>query len=436
VAVVRASHVYKIFGRQGKEVVEQLKMGRSRDELRRLGTAAVIDASFEVEKGETFVVMGLSGSGKSTLIRMINGLWTPTAGSIEISGQDISQMDAKQLRRLRADNISMVFQHFALLPHRTVRENAAYALEIKKMAKADRLERADHWLDVVGLGGWGDKYPGQLSGGMQQRVGLARALVAETDVLLMDEAFSALDPLIRREMQDQLVELQANLNKTVIFITHDLNEAMYLGDRIAVMRDGRIIQIGSAEEILTDPADDYIANFVQDVDRARVLTASSIMRTPDAVITDTAGPRMAIKAMEESRSSALLVTDRSRTLLGMVTDRAVVSAAREGVRDLRSLVETSGVLTVAADTPLSELFAPSSASRVPLSVVDENNKLLGVVPRIALLNSMASVGPSTGEMTAVGTLDATPADAAASAEPQSTVPGTFVGAEADDEKGA
>ncbi len=397
-AVVRASHVYKVFGRNGREVVERLEAGSSRDELRRLGTAAVIDASFEVEKGESFVVMGLSGSGKSTLIRMINGLWAPTSGTVEVAGEDISHMPAARLRKLRAENIAMVFQHFALLPHRTVRENAAYALEIKQVPTSQRLERADHWLEVVGLDGWGDKYPGQLSGGMQQRVGLARALAAETDILLMDEAFSALDPLIRREMQDQLVELQSTLNKTIIFITHDLNEAMYLGDRIAVMRDGRIVQIGTAEDILTNPTDDYVASFVQDVDRTRVLTASSIMQKPRAVVTDTAGPRMAIHVMEDTKASGLLVTSRDRRLLGQVSDRSAVAAAREGVTDLRSVYTTENVLTVRPDTPMSELFAQSSSSPVPLAVVDEQERLVGVIPRIALLNSMASVSPTTGEL--------------------------------------
>ena len=397
-AVVRASHVYKVFGRNGREVVERLEAGSSRDELRRLGTAAVIDASFEVEKGESFVVMGLSGSGKSTLIRMINGLWAPTSGTVEVAGEDISHMPAARLRKLRAENIAMVFQHFALLPHRTVRENAAYALEIKQVPTSQRLERADHWLEVVGLDGWGDKYPGQLSGGMQQRVGLARALAAETDILLMDEAFSALDPLIRREMQDQLVELQSTLNKTIIFITHDLNEAMYLGDRIAVMRDGRIVQIGTAEDILTNPTDDYVASFVQDVDRTRVLTASSIMQKPRAVVTDTAGPRMAIHVMEDTKASGLLVTSRDRRLLGQVSDRSAVAAAREGVTDLRSVYTTENVLTVRPDTPMSELFAQSSSSPVPLAVIDEQDRLVGVIPRIALLNSMASVSPTTGEL--------------------------------------
>lgn len=278
---VRAEHLYKVFGKKPGEVIRKLEAGADRSELTDLGTAAVIDVNFEVEEGEIFVVMGLSGSGKSTLIRMINGLWKATAGSVEVMGKNIAELDGKSLRDLRAKHVSMVFQHFALLPHRSVRENAAYALEIQGTPKAERLAKADEWLAKVGLDGWGDQLPGQLSGGMQQRVGLARALAAETDILLMDEAFSALDPLIRTEMQDQLIELQQDLKKTIIFISHDLNEAMKLGDRIAIMRDGRVAQIGTANEILTNPADAYVADFIADVDRSRVLTAAEIMTPID-----------------------------------------------------------------------------------------------------------------------------------------------------------
>ena len=405
-SAVRASHVWKVFGRNEKEVVKRIKAGADRSEVADLGTAAVIDASFEVSRGEIFVVMGLSGSGKSTLIRMINGLWAPSDGTIEIAGKDISAMGPTQLRQVRRDSISMVFQHFALLPHRTVRENAAYSLDLQGVPRKEARERADEWLNTVGLGGWGDKYPNQLSGGMQQRVGLARALAAETDILLMDEAFSALDPLIRREMQDQLVELQSTLAKTIVFITHDLNEAMYLGDRIAVMRDGRIAQIGTSEDILTRPTDDYVANFVQDVDRTRVLTASSIMQDTTAVVRHTAGPRTAMRLFERERVSGLFVIDSTRHLLGTVDDRAAVRAAREGATALSDYVETDGILTVGPDTPLSELFAPSSTARVPLAVVDGDNRLLGVIPRIAVLSSMSQVGPSTGEMPAVTPLPA------------------------------
>ncbi|WP_350269893.1 glycine betaine/L-proline ABC transporter ATP-binding protein [Brevibacterium sp. CBA3109] len=440
-SVVKASHVYKVFGKRQNEVVKRLDEGADRNDLTKLGMAAVIDASFEVEAGEIFVVMGLSGSGKSTLIRTLNGLWPTTAGSVEVLGTDIAKADASTLREVRGKHVSMVFQHFALLPHRTVRENAAYSLEVQGIPKAKRLEKAEEWLKAVGLDGWGDKYPQQLSGGMQQRVGLARALAAETDILLMDEAFSALDPLIRREMQEQLVELQSRLNKTIIFITHDLNEAMFLGDRIAVMRDGRIVQIGTAEEILTEPADDYIAEFVQDVDRTRVLTASSIMRETKATINIDSGPRLAMKTLEDNNSSGLLVLDDSRTVLGLISDRAVVKAVREGHQTIHEIVEKTDLYTVRPDTPISELFAPSSTAKVPLTVVDDNSRLLGIIPRVALLNSMADPGPSTGEIPTVAdapepllespTAGASDNDEAAAFENEQNTPSAVAGAVAE-----
>lgn len=397
---VRVQNLYKVFGRREEEVVRRLKEGASRDELTHLGMAAVIDASFQVSEGEIFVVMGLSGSGKSTLIRTLNGLWAPSAGSVSVNGTDIGNISTTELRHLRASELSMVFQHFALLPHRTVRENAAFALEIQGAPVKDRLEKADTWIERVGLKGWGDKLPGQLSGGMQQRVGLARALAAETDILLMDEAFSALDPLIRREMQDELIELQGTLGKTIIFITHDLNEAMRIGDRVAMMRAGEIVQIGTAEQILTDPATDYVSQFIQDVDRTRVLTASSVMERAQSVVPVTAGPRGALEEMRNRQAPTVLVTE-DRKLLGYVRDRAAVAAVREGKSDLRELIQTEGLQIVNQTDALVNLFAPSSASALPLVVTDENDALLGIIPRITLLSTMANVTPETTEMPVV-----------------------------------
>ncbi|MER5885793.1 glycine betaine/L-proline ABC transporter ATP-binding protein [Streptomyces sp. NPDC001941] len=282
---LQAEHLYKVFGRRPEEAVRRLEGGAGRDELRADGTtAAVIDASFTVEPGQIFVVMGLSGSGKSTLLRMLNGLLEPTAGRVLFDGRDLTALSPADLRTVRSTKISMVFQHFALFPHRSVLENAAYGLEVQGVARKERERRAAESLELCGLGGWEKSWPDELSGGMQQRVGLARALATDADILLMDESFSALDPLIRRDMQDQLLELQKRLKKTIVFITHDLNEAMRLGDRIAVMRDGRIVQLGSAEDILVRPANDYVASFIQDVDRARVLTAAAVMEeaAPDA----------------------------------------------------------------------------------------------------------------------------------------------------------
>jgi len=275
--VIRARNVYKIFGRRPEAIVERLKAGETRQDVEADGTAAVIDASFDVYPGEIFVVMGLSGSGKSTVIRTLNALQPATSGTVEVLGQDLSTLSPKELRKMRAEHISMVFQHFALFPHWTVAENAAYSLETQGVEKEKRYERAREVLAAVGLKGWEESYPSELSGGMQQRVGLARALAAGTDILLMDEAFSALDPLIRREMQDELKQIQRDLDRTIVFITHDLNEAMFLGDRIAVMKDGEIVQIGTPLQILSEPANEYVASFTADVDRGRVLTAEAVM---------------------------------------------------------------------------------------------------------------------------------------------------------------
>ncbi|BDZ42890.1 glycine/betaine ABC transporter ATP-binding protein [Paraoerskovia sediminicola] len=380
-------NVYKVFGRRPKEAVKQIEAGKTRDDVKDLGTAAVIDASFDVAEGEIFVVMGLSGSGKSTLIRMLNGLWKPTAGHVRIGDDDLAQIDAAEMRALRRKRVSMVFQHFALLPHRTVLDNAAYPLEIQGIPAAERREKAQSALDMVGLGGWQDSLPSQLSGGMRQRVGLARALAADTDILLMDEAFSALDPLIRREMQEQLLELQTKLGKTIIFITHDLNEAMHLGDRIAVMRDGRVVQIGTAEEILSHPANDYVAQFIADVDRTRVLTASSVMRKPRVMVTLGGGPRVASREMTETQMPASYVVDRQRVLRGVIHADDAVRAVKAGTDSIEGYYSTD-YTSVSHDTPLAELFAPSAESSLPMAVTDDEGKLIGVIPRVTLLEAM------------------------------------------------
>ncbi|MER7456529.1 glycine betaine/L-proline ABC transporter ATP-binding protein [Micromonospora sp. NPDC126480] len=392
VSALRAKSLYKIYGNRADRAVELLRDGAHRDEkLAGLPvTAAVIDANFEVRRGEIFVVMGLSGSGKSTLIRMLNGLLTPTAGTVEVDGVDVTKLKPAALRKLRREKISMVFQHFALLPHRSVLDNAGYALEVAGLPRAERRERALQALRMVGLEGWADKLPQELSGGMRQRVGLARALAAGTDIMLMDEAFSALDPLIRREVQDQLLELQAELGKTIVFITHDLNEAMRLGDRIAVMRDGRIVQIGTAEEILTDPSNDYVAQFVADVDRTRILTASSVMERPLGVVDINAGPRVAARVLRETQTAAVYVTGRDKKFLGTVTADAATGAVRDGRQDLREIVSTEDVPTVGDDTPVADIFAPCAQSPYPVAVVDSAGRLAGVIPRVTLLGALGS----------------------------------------------
>lgn len=387
---VRVRNLHKVFGRNPKDALTRLRDGSSRAEVEHLGTAAVIDASFDVKPGEIFVVMGLSGSGKSTLIRMLNGLLESTAGSVQIAGTEIVGIGARELREVRRRSLSMVFQHFALLPHRTVLDNVAYGLEIQGMPLDERRERALAVIGRVGLSGWENSLPSELSGGMKQRVGLGRALAADTEILLMDEAFSALDPLIRREMQEQLVELQVELGKTIVFITHDLNEAMFLGDRIAVMRDGRIVQIGTPEEILTDPANAYVEQFVQDVDRARVLTAGNVMVPARATISATAGPRAALKTMHDLQTSAAYVIGRDRVLGGVVRDGDAMRLVRSGKGTLESIT-TDDFSVVSADSALSDLFVPSVESPLPLAVTDERGRLVGVVPRVTLLAALGNI---------------------------------------------
>ncbi|MFV0433280.1 MAG: glycine betaine/L-proline ABC transporter ATP-binding protein [Leucobacter sp.] len=399
---VVVDHVYKVFGKRQKEVVKQLKLGKNREDLLHLGTAGVIDASFKVKKGEIFVVMGLSGSGKSTLIRMLNGLNPTTEGSIKVFGEEVVGRSPHDLRELRRDKMSMVFQHFALLPHRTVIENVAYGLELQKVAVEERLKRAQYWLDRVGLTEWSDSFPSQLSGGMQQRVGIARAFAADTQILLMDEAFSALDPLIRREMQEQLVELQAELGKTIVFITHDLNEAMFLGDRIAVMRNGRVVQVGTPNDILTDPANDYVAQFVQDVDRARVLTAEDVMEPARSVVWAQDGPRVALHTMRRLQVSACYVTDDQRRLLGVVRDKDMMRLVREDATDLTESMRPASV--VKPDQLIANLFEMVVETNLPIAVTDDDGKLLGVVPRVTLLASLANLPPATTAIPVIGEL--------------------------------
>ncbi len=277
--LLSATGVWKVFGKHTPSALEMGDRGETRSEIQ-LSTGAVVavrDASFDVVEGETFVIMGLSGSGKSTLLRCVAQLTKATRGSVTLEGTNLTSMSEAELRHIRRNKLSMVFQHFGLFPHRRVIDNVAYGLEVQGIERSERHRRAGETLELVGLSGWGDHYPNQLSGGMQQRVGLARALVVEPTIMFFDEPFSALDPLIRREMQDELVRLQAEMNRTIVFVTHDFDEAIKLGDRIAIMKDGEFDQIGTAEELIANPATEYVREFTVDVSRSKVLTASNVM---------------------------------------------------------------------------------------------------------------------------------------------------------------
>lgn len=385
---VKADHVYKIFGRSPEDAIERLKRGESKDDiLRETGTVVgVADATFEVEQGQVFMVMGLSGSGKSTLVRCLNRLLPVTSGHVYIDDDDVTSIDERRLRELRRTKMAMVFQHFALFPHKTVLENVEYGLKVRGLVPRQRREKATETLELVGLQGWESHYPESLSGGMQQRVGLARALATDPEILLMDEAFSALDPLIRREMQDELIQLQRTVQKTIIFITHDLSEALKLGDRVAVMKDGLIIQIGTPEEIVSGPANEYVAAFTQDVDRGRVFTVSAIMREPETLLHQHDVVRTAMHRMREARRNLLYVVDRENHPLGVLHEEDVARGIRLGVRDLGKVMRTDFAKTEANST-LADVYDLCS-SGVPVAVVDANDQLLGEVHALDVLANL------------------------------------------------
>lgn len=388
---LRVRDVYKIFGENPQDALERLKQGRTKEEiLEETGqVVGVQNANFEVEEAQIFVVMGLSGSGKSTLVRMLNGLIKPTAGHILIDEDDVATCSAHQLRSVRRNKIAMVFQHFALFPHKTIAENVAYGLKIKGVGAVERRKKALAALDQVGLAAWADSYPSELSGGMQQRVGLARGLATNPQILLMDEPFSALDPLIRREMQEELLGLQKTLKKTIIFITHDLNEALLLGDRIAIMKDGRFVQVGTAQEIVSNPADDYVSAFVADIDRGRVFTAGHVAIEP-ASVQLSASAEDALQRMEELNRNALYVLD-GEEIAGVVTYQDLSAAARGNGNTGAALTDVllTEYPTAARDAQLYELYGPASTG-LPIAVVDGQGRLTGVVEPEAVFAQLSS----------------------------------------------
>lgn len=387
-AKICVKNITKIFGKNEKKALQLLNNGEAKGSILKAtgSTIGVNQASFTIQAGEIFVIMGLSGSGKSTLVRMFNRLIDPTMGEVLIDGEDIVKMNKQQLREVRRKKISMVFQQFALLPHRTVLENAEYGLEIQGVEKDQRKQQAIESLRLVGLEGYENQYPDELSGGMQQRVGLARALANDPDILLMDEAFSALDPLIRKDMQDELIEIQSNMNKTIVFITHDLDEALKIGDRIALMKDGSIVQIGTPEEILMHPSNDYVERFVEDVDLSKVLTAGHVMKRAETVQIDK-GPRVALQIMRDLGISSIYVVDKRKTLLGAIT----ADDAKSAFEKKQSLQEIlyANVQTVTKETTLFDLFDIISSATIPVAVVDERNRLLGILVKGAVIGALA-----------------------------------------------
>jgi len=379
---IEIKDLYLIFGKEKQRAYRQLKEGKSKSEiLKTTGcTIAVQDANLTINEGEIFVVMGLSGSGKSTLLRCINRLIKPTHGEILINGVDISSATDKELLRVRREELAMVFQNFGLLPHRTVLSNIGFGLELQGVDKDKRKEKSLESMKLVGLEGYEEQMVSELSGGMQQRVGLARALANNPEVLLMDEAFSALDPLIRVQMQDELLALQQKMKKTIVFITHDLNEAIKLGDRIAIMRDGEIVQVGTSEEILTEPANDYVKDFVESVDRSKVISANSIMlENPILGRFPKEGPAVIIRKMRSKNLTRLPVIDNSGVLIGEVRLKDMVKLRRDNVRSIESAIRTDN-LSVTPDTVIEDLLPLMTKTNSPICVVDDNNKVLGLIP--------------------------------------------------------
>ena len=391
--IIKVDSVWKVFGKNPERALEPANAERSKAEIQsELGAVIGLhDVSFEVQKGQTFVIMGLSGSGKSTMVRCLIRLIEPTAGSIVIDGSDVTAMSDRELMEFRRDKVAMVFQHYGLMPHRTVLENAAWGLEVQGVPEGERHRRTREILDMVGLTGWEASYPRQLSGGMQQRVGLARALVVDTDILLMDEPFSGLDPLIRRQMQDELLRLQEELQKTIVFITHDLNEALKLGDRIAIMQDGRVVQIGSPEDIVLRPEDEYVGDFTQDVRLESVLTAGKVMVAPKATVMGHQGPRAALHTIGESDGDAAWIVDRRERYLGMLTIANAQKALRAGVRridEAMSYVDQE-YAPVSPSTTFDELIPRAMTSDYPIPVTGADNLLVGEVYCSALAEALA-----------------------------------------------
>ena len=393
---IEIKNLFLVFGHEKQKALRLLSEGVGKDEiLKKTGcTVAVNNANLQIAEGEIFVIMGLSGSGKSTLLRCINRLIKPTSGQVVINGQDISALSDKDMRNVRRKVLSMVFQNFGLLPHRTVLQNIAFGLELQGVPRIEREEDALVAMEQVGLAGYESQMIRQLSGGMQQRVGLARALASNPEVLLMDEAFSALDPLIRIQMQDELLALQAKMKKTIVFITHDLNEAIKLGDRIAIMKDGEIVQVGTSEQILTSPANEYVKRFVENVDRTRIVTASSIMiERPHIVqLRMKEGPEGAIRKMRENDLKVLPVVDDDGTLLGDVQLKSLLKLRKEHNPSLDDALRTE-VLSVTEEAILEDILPLTTRTNSPIWVVDSHRKLKGVVPLPSLIAEVTGKNP-------------------------------------------
>ena len=387
--IAEARNVVKIYGKNKAEAAKMMSEGLDKDEVYRKTGAAVAlwDVSFKVRRKEIFVIIGLSGSGKSTIIRCFNQLLKPTSGTILFEGQNVEKLKGKELLSLRRDKVSMVFQNFGLLTHRSVIDNVAYGLEVRGIPKSERFEKAQDFIKMVGLEGWEDKPIATLSGGMKQRVGIARALVNSPDMLLMDEPFSALDPLVRREMQFELLSIQRKLEKTIIFITHDINEAFKLGDRVAIMHNGRIIQSGTPEEMSTNPADDYVRNFIEGADMSMVLRVKHVMFRPQCIVRENVSPANAVMEMRENQVSSAYAVGDDMKFMGVVTLDDAIRARQEKL-PLFSVL-TKNIPVTGEEVLLKDIIQKAADARFPIAVVGDRGKLKGIVSRASVLSSLA-----------------------------------------------
>jgi len=389
-------NVYKVFGNRPEAALDLTRAGKEKSEIYESTgcTIGVDDASFDIMDGEIFVIMGLSGSGKSTLLRLLNRLIEPTFGAIEVDGRDITRMSKRELIELRRRDMSMVFQSFALLPNRTVLNNAAFGLEVAGVGEGERAAKALAALDAVGLKPYAQSRPDELSGGMKQRVGLARALASEPTILLMDEAFSALDPLIRTEMQDELMRLQAGHSRTVVFVSHDLDEAMRIGDRICIMQHGKVVQVGTPDEIVTNPANDYVRSFFRNVDVSQVFKAGDIARKTQLTIVDRQGVSVAatLEQMKQSGREVAIIVGRDKKYHGMISQESLVEKVQAKIAEPYRNAILHDVTPISAGEALSNVLGRVAESRWPVPVIDDESRYVGSISKSALLETLDRTG--------------------------------------------
>ena len=386
--IIRVEHVSKLYGLNKAEAAKLMEAGATKDEVyKKTGvTVALWDVDLEIPRGKIFVIIGLSGSGKSTMVRCFNQLNRPTSGKVYFEGRDLAEMNKKELLAFRRNKISMVFQSFGLMSHRDVLSNVAYGLEVKGVPREEREARAAEVLAMVGLSGWEHQSCAQLSGGMRQRVGIAMAMTFHPEVLLMDEPFSALDPLVRRDMQFELLQIQGKLQKTVIFITHDIDEAFKLGDQVAIMRDGQIVQVDTPQDMSARPADDYVRAFIGSADKSKVLTVRNIMITPTSLTKLTDGPAQAIEQMRKNALSTVYVVDERLRLAGILTIQEAIRAQKEGLA-IRDVIQ-SQVPTTSPDALVADVMPLAAEAAYPLAAVDEDGQLKGIVTKASVLASL------------------------------------------------